>query len=113
MEEVGFAFVEAAETVGAESLQDADVDVSVVKAEEGIAVDVNKFFQGTEIIVEELLAEIGREVGFGVVEERGDVVLEGAFATALVVDEIRLAVAEEDVAGLKIAVEEIIARGAE
>src|SRR5208282_2932299 len=60
-----------------------------------------------------LLAKIGWEIGFGIVEEGGDVVLQGAFAAALVVDEIRLAVAEQDVAGLKIAVEEIIARGTE
>ena len=110
---MGFAFVEAAETVSAEGLQDADIDVGVVIADESFAIDGDKFFRGAEIIVEELLAEIGREIGFGVVEERGDVVLECAFAAALVVDEIRLAVTEEDVARLKIAIEKIIARGAE
>lgn len=113
MEEMDFAFVEAAETVGAEGLQDADVDVSVVKAEEGFSIDGDKFFESAKIIVEKIFAEVGREIGFGVVEERGDVVLEGAFAATLVVDEIGLAVAEEDVAGLEVAIEEIIARGAE
>jgi hypothetical protein len=39
--------------------------------------------------------------------------LQGAFAAALVVDEIGLAVAEHDVAGLEVAVEKIIAGGAE
>jgi len=39
--------------------------------------------------------------------------LQGAFAAALVVEEVRLAVAQHDVAGLKIAVEKIISRGAE
>ena len=113
LEEVGFAFVEAAETVSAESLHDADVDVSVVIAEEGFAVDGDEFFERAKIVVEKLLAKIGRKIGFGVVEERGDVVLEGAFAATLVVDEIGLAVAEQDVAGLEVAVEKIIARGAE
>lgn len=113
LEKMGFAFVEAAETVSAEGLHDADVDVSVVMADESFAVDGNKFFERAKIVVEKLLTEIGREIGFGVVEERGDIVLEGAFAAALVVDEIRLAVAEHDVAGLEVTVEKIIARGAE
>ena len=71
------------------------------------------FSSGAKIVVEKLLAKVGREIGFGVVEERGDVVLQSAFAAALVVDEIGLAVAEHDVAGLEVAVEKIIARGAE
>jgi hypothetical protein len=45
------------------------------------------FGEGVEVVIEELLAEVGREVGFAVVEERGDVVLECAAAAALVVDE--------------------------
>ena len=110
---MGFAFVEAAETVSAEGLHDADVDVGVVIAQEGFAIDGDEFFEGAKIVVEKLLAKFGGEIGFGVVEERGDVVLQGAFAAALVVDEIGLAVAEHDVAGLEVAVEKIIARGAE
>lgn len=39
--------------------------------------------------------------------------MQGAFAAALVVDEIGLAVAEHDVARLEVAIEKIIARGAE
>jgi hypothetical protein len=113
LEEMGLAFVEAAETVGAESLHDADVDVGVVMADEGFAVHGDKFFERAKIVVEKLLAKVGRKIGFGVVEERGDVVLQGAFAAALVVDKIGLAIAEHDVAGLKVAIEKIIARGAE
>ena len=110
---MGFAFVEAAEAVSAEGLHDADVNVGVVMTDESFAVDGDKFFERAKIVVEKLLAEVGWKIGFGVVEERGDVVLEGAFAAALVVDEIRLAVAEHDVARLEVAVEKIIARCAE
>src|SRR5207245_8675006 len=85
----------------------------VVVADEGFGIDGDEIGESTKIVVEKLLAEVGREIGFGVVEERGDVVLKGAFAAALVVDEKGLAVAEHDVARLKIAVEKIIARGAE
>jgi hypothetical protein len=113
LEEMGFAFVEAAEAVSAEGLHNADVDISVVMADEGFAIDGDKFFERAKIIVEELLAEVGREIGFGVVEERGDVVLQGAFAAALVIHEVGLAIAEHNVAGLKIAVKKKIARCAE
>jgi predicted nucleotidyltransferase len=113
LEKVGFAFVEAAEAVSAEGLHDSDVDVGVVIAQEGFAIDGDKFFERAKIVIEKLLAEIAREIGFGVVEKRGDIVLEGAFAAALVVDEIGLAFAKHDVTRLKIAIEKIVARGAE
>ena len=113
MEKVRLAFVEAAKAVSTEGLHDADVDVGVVMLEEGFAVDVDVMGERIEIVIEELLAEFGWEIGLGVVEERGDVVLEGAFAAALVIDEIGLAVAEHDVAGLEVAIEEKVARGAE
>lgn len=113
LQEMDFAFVEAAETVGAEGLHNANVNVGVIKTEEGFAIDREVRGEGAKIIVEKLLAKVGREVGFGVVEERGDVVLEGAFTAALVVNEIRLAIAEHNVAGLEVAIEEIIARGGE
>src|SRR5580704_7336926 len=113
LEKVGFAFVEPAETVGAEGLHDADEDVGVVVAEEGFAIDRDEIRERAKIIIDELLPEFRGKIGFGIVEERGDVVLKGTFAAALVVDEIRLAIAEHDVARLKIAVEKIVARGAE
>ena len=56
MEEVGFAFVEAAETVSAERLHDADVDVGVVMTREGFAIEGDESGQRVEIVIEELLA---------------------------------------------------------
>jgi hypothetical protein len=94
-------------------LQDADVNVGVVVAEEGFAVERDEAGETVEIMIEELLAEFGGEIGFGIVEERGDIVLESTLAATLVVDEKGIAVAEEDVAGLEVAVKEIVARGAE
>jgi len=113
LEEVGLAFVEAAEAVGAEGLHDANVDVGIEMLEEGGAVERDEFGERIEIVIEELLAEFGREIGFGVEEERGDVVLEGAFAAALIVHEVRITVVKKNVAGLEVAIEEIIARGSE
>src|SRR6266446_5980816 len=104
LEEMGFAFVKAAKTVGAEGLHDADVHVSVVVAQESVTVYLDKAGKPVEIVIEELLAELGREVGLGIVQERGDVVLQSAFTPALIVDKKRIAAAQQDVAGLEVAV---------
>src|SRR6266851_325180 len=107
------AFEETTKTVSAEGLHDADVNVGIVVAEESFAIERDKAGKPVEIVIEELLAQIGREVGLGVVQERSDVVLEGTFAAALIVNEEGVAVAQHDVAGLEVAVEKIIARGTE
>ena len=65
------------------------------------------------IMIEQLLAQCGRQVGLGVVEKRSDVVLQRAFAAALIIEEKRLAVAQHDVARLKIAIEKVVAVGGE
>ena len=64
-------------------------------------------------MVEQLLAQSRRQIGFAVVEQRGDVVVQRAFAAALVVEKPRAAVAQHHVARLKIAIEKIIVRGGE
>src|SRR5262249_5406302 len=70
LEKVGFAFVEAAETVGAERLHDTDVNVGVVVPEEGFAIDGDVGFESAKVVVEKVLAKGGRKVGFGVKEQR-------------------------------------------
>src|SRR5260370_30365088 len=107
------AFEETAKTVSTEGLHDADVNVGIVVAEESFAIEGDEAGKAVEIVIEELLAQIGREVGLGVVQKRSDVVLQSAFAADLVVDEKGIAVAQHDVAGLEVAVEKIIARGTE
>ena len=62
-------------------------------------------------MIEQLLAQRGRKVGLGVVQKGSDVVLQGSLAAALIIEEIGLAVAQHDVAGLEIAIEKIIAGG--
>src|SRR5256885_1856634 len=110
---MGAAFVKPAETIGAERLKNSGVDISIVMLEKSVAIDLGVFGDAIEIVIEKLLAEFGREVGLCVEEERGQVVLECAFATALIVEKIRFAVAKHDVAGLEVAVEEKIAFGTE
>src|SRR5256886_2255719 len=110
---MGAAFVKTAETVGTERLENSGVDVSVVVLEKSVAIDLGVFGDAIEIVIEKLLTEFGREIGLCVEEERGQIVLECAFAAALIVEKIGFAVAKHDVTGLKVAVEEKIAFGAE
>src|SRR5437879_7470905 len=107
------AFEETAKTVSTEGLHDADVNVGVVVAEESFAIERDEAGKPIEIMIEEVLAKIGREVSLGVIQERSDVILQSAFAAALVVNKKGIAVAQKDVAGLEVAVEKIIARGTE
>src|SRR5579872_451032 len=58
-----------------------------------------------------MLTQFGRQIGFAIVEQRSDVILQSAFAAALVIEEERLAVAQHDVARLEIAVEKIVVAG--
>src|SRR5882762_5977417 len=113
LQKMSLALIKAAKAVSAQRLQDADVNVGVVVAQEDVAVQLDKAGKAVEIVIEKLLTELGRQVGFGIVQERGDVVLQGAFAPALIVDKKGIAVAQKDVAGLEIAVEKIIARSAQ
>jgi hypothetical protein len=68
LEKMSFAFVEAAKTVGAEGLQYADINEGVVVAQEGFAIESDETGKPVEIMIEELLAEFGGQVGFGVVQ---------------------------------------------
>src|SRR5712692_678955 len=104
------AFEEAAETVSTEGLHDADINVCIVVAEETFAIEGDEAGKAVEIVIEELLTQIGREIGLGVVQELSDVILQSAFAAALVVDKKGIAVAQHDVAGLEVTVKKIIAR---
>src|SRR5947207_6678833 len=90
-----------------------EVIVVVKVVQKSFAVDGDVVGERAKIIIEKVVTEFGREVGLGVEEQRSEVVLQGACTAALVVDEIRLAVAQHDVARLEVTVEEIVARGAE
>src|SRR6266851_6655169 len=110
---MGAAFKKAAEPVRAESLHDADINVGIVVAEENFAIQLDKTGEAIEVMVEQLLAQVGRQVGLGIVQKRSDVVLQSALAAALIVDEEGIAIAQQDVAGLEVAIEEVIAGGGE
>ena len=69
LQKMDFAFEEAAKTVSAERLQDANVDVGIKVLKERGSIKLDEAGEAVEIMIEELLAEFGRQVGFGVVQE--------------------------------------------
>ncbi len=113
LQKMGFALVKAAKAIRAQRLHDADVNVGIVVLHERAALKLNESGQPLEIMIEQLLAQLRRQIGLGVVQERSDVVLQRALAAALIVQEKRLAVAQHDVARLEIPIEKIIVAGAQ
>src|SRR6267143_5640344 len=113
LQKMSLALIEAAKAVSAQCLQDADVNIGVVVPHEGLAIYLDKAGKAVQIVIEELLTELGRQVGLGIVQERGDVVLQSAFAAALIIHKKGMAVAQQDVAGLEVAIEKVIARSAQ
>src|ERR1035437_2007112 len=111
LQEMRLTLVESAEAIGPHSLQDTHVNVGVVMLHEGFAVQVDVTGEAIEIVVEQLLTQLRRQIGFAVVEQGGNVVLQRAFAAALIVQKIRLAVAQHHIARLKVAIEKIIRLG--
>src|SRR5260370_13301227 len=104
------ALVKAAKTVGAERLQDANVDVGVVVAQEGFAIESDETREPVKIMIGKLLAEVRREIGLGIVQQRGDVILEGAFAAGFIVHEKGIACAQQDAAAMQVPIKKVITR---
>ena len=113
LQEAGLLLEEAAIAVRPQGLEDADQHVGRIQGPKGVTVDVGALGQRVEVVLEEVVAHLVGKRGLGVVEQRGDVVLQRPAAPALVVDEPGLAVAEHDVAGLEVAVEEVVGVGVE
>src|SRR5208283_1364774 len=113
LQKVRLALVEASEPVGAKRLQDAHVDIRIVMLHKVGALQVHHTSKAVEIVLQKLLAQRRRQVGFAVVEQRRNVVLQSALASALVVEKPRLALAQHHVARLEIAIEKILAVGGE
>ena len=80
---------------------------------ERFAIKLDETGKRVEIMIEQLLAQFRRQIGLGVVQKRSDVVLQRAFAAALVIQKKWIAVAQHDVARLEIAIEKVIAIGAQ
>src|SRR6266404_234509 len=108
-----FALVKAAKPVSAQRLHNAHINVRVVMPQERLAVKFYVMTKRVEIMIEQVLAHVRRQISLGVKQQRRNVILQRAFAPALVINEKRFAVTQQDVARLKIAIEKIIAWSAQ
>ena len=64
--------------------------------------------EGIKVFVDQEVAHFVGEVGRGLPEERGNIVIDGAFATSLEVDEVWLAIFQHDIARLEVTIEKSI-----
>ena len=72
-----------------------------------------KSTQPLDVEIKQLLAQLRRQISLGVVEKGSNVVLQRALAAALIIQKKRLPVSQHDVARLEIAVQKIVAVGAQ
>ena len=108
MKEVRLAFVETAKAIRTHSLNNAHVNVCVVRVHEYITLQMNKSGEDFEIMIQQTLPQFRRQIGLRIIKQRRDVILQGAFTPALIIDEERLPVLEHDVARLKVAIQKIV-----
>src|SRR5690242_21363957 len=99
------AFEKAPIAVCAERLHDADVNVRIEVTEKSLAIHRNKVGERAKIIVKQVFAKVGRKVGLCVEEKGSEVILQSAFASPLIIDKKRLAVAKHDVTRLEVAID--------
>src|ERR1700760_3476801 len=107
------SFVESPESIRAQRLHQPDINVGVVITHELVAFELNKAGEPVQVFVEQLLTQLGRQVGLGIEQQRSDVVLQRALPSALVVHKIGIAVSQHDVARLEVSIQEKILRRAQ
>src|SRR5712692_7223576 len=110
---MSFAFVKPAKAISAQGLRDANVNVGIVVLHEHFALKLDEISQPGDVTIKQFLAQFRRQIGLGIVQKRSDIVLQRAFAAALIIQEKWLAVSQHDVARLEITIEEVIAVGAQ
>ena len=105
-QEVRLFFKVSAETVGAQYLEGAEEHKETEALHELSLVHLLVGLQGPQIGFDEFLLQAFRKAGAGLPDEGGHVVVDGAAAAALEVDEPGFGVPYHDIAGLKIPVHE-------
>src|SRR2546428_348404 len=70
---MSFALIKAAKAVSPQRLHDADVNVGIVVLHELFALKLDETGKHVEIMFEQLLAQLRRQIRFGVVQKRGNI----------------------------------------
>src|SRR5580704_16844376 len=89
LQKMGLAFIKAAEAISAQGLHYADINVAIEVPHEHFAIQLNETGESIEIVIEQLLAQLRRQISFGIVQERRDVILQRASSATLVVQKKR------------------------
>jgi len=84
---MSFALIKPAKAIGAERLHDAYVNVGIVVLHERFALQLDEAGKPIDVMVEQLLAQFRRQIGLGIIQKRSDVILQRAFAAALIIQE--------------------------
>src|SRR5438132_946941 len=84
---MSFALIKAAKAVSPQRLHDADVNVGIVVLHELFALKLDETGKHVEIMFEQLLAQLRRQIRFGVVQKRSDIVLQRTLAASLIIQE--------------------------
>src|SRR5208337_2886997 len=108
-----FALIKAPKAISAQCLHHAHINKGIEVLHEHFALKRDETGKLVEIVIEQLLAQFWRQIGLSVVQQRRDVILQRAFAAALVIQKKRIPVTPHDVARLEVAVEKVIAAGAQ
>ncbi len=82
-------------------------------AEEGVAIQIDVLAESLEIVVKQLLPQRRRQIGLGVEQQGSDVILQSALASALVIEEERIAIPQHYIARLEVAIQKVLAVGAQ
>src|ERR1039457_5187015 len=113
LQKVRLALIESTKAISSESLHDAHVNVGVVVLHELFAVERNETGKRHEIVIQQLPAQFRGQIRLAIRQERGNVILKRASAAALVIQEVRTAIAPHEIGRLEVAVKKITAVGGE
>src|ERR1041385_129527 len=107
LQEMRLPLVETTESICAKCLHHTDIDVSVIVTHEGFTWHRHVVREHLQVMIQEPLSYFRREIRFSVVEQRGNIVLQGSLAAALVIYKEWLAIAQHDVSRLEVAIHKV------
>src|SRR5258708_16259138 len=84
LQEMLFALVKTAKSIGAESLHDTDVNVGIVKLHEHGAIEIEETSQAIEIVIEQLLPQLGGHIGLAIIHQPTNIIFHPPFPPPLV-----------------------------
>ncbi len=95
---MGFALIKAAKAISAQRLHDPHVNIGIVVLHEYLALKLDEISDPIDIVIEQFLAEPRWQIRLSIVQKRSDIILQRAFATALIVQENWIALAQHHIA---------------